>query len=38
MARNPLTEFTSANTELMDVEAVKRKLLTLSYIREELEK
>ena len=36
--RNPLTEFTSANTELMDVEAVKKKLLTLSYIREELEK
>ncbi len=36
--RNPLTEFNSNNTELLDVEAVKEKLLTLSYIREELAK
>ncbi len=35
--RNPLTEFNSHNTELLDVEGVKQKLLTLSYIREELE-
>ena len=37
-ARNPLTEFTSANTTLMNVEEVKQKLLTLAYIREELAK
>ncbi len=36
--RNPLHEFNSNNTELMDVDAVKAKLLTLSYIREELAK
>ena len=36
--RNPLHEFTSANTQLWDVEAVKEKLLSLSYIREELAK
>lgn len=36
--RNPLTEFNSSNTELLTVEQVKEKLLTLSYIREELEK
>ena len=36
--RNPLHEFNSTNTELMDVEAVKEKLMTLSYIREELAK
>ena len=36
--RNPLTEFTSANTRLMTVEEVKEKLLTLSYIRDELAK
>lgn len=35
-ARNPLTEFNSNNTELMTVEQVKEKLLTLSYIQEEL--
>ena len=35
--RNPLTEFNSHNTELLDVEQVKRKLLTLSYIRDELD-
>ncbi len=34
--RNVLTEFNSNNTALMDVEQVKEKLLTLSYIREEL--
>ncbi|MBQ9735281.1 MAG: polysaccharide biosynthesis protein [Clostridia bacterium] len=34
--RNPLTEFNSNNTTLMTVEQVKKKLLTLSYIREEL--
>ena len=34
--RNPLSEFNSNNTELLDVEAVKEKLLSLSYIREEL--
>jgi len=35
--RNPLTEFNSHNTELLDVEQVKVKLLTLPYIRSELE-
>ena len=34
--RNVLTEFNSNNTELLDVEQVKEKLLALSYIREEL--
>ena len=36
--RNTLTEFNSNNTELLDVEAVKEKLLKLSYIQEALEK
>ena len=36
--RNTLTEFNSNNTELLNVEGVKAKLLTLSYIREELDK
>ena len=36
--RNTLTEFNSSNTELLDVEQVKEKLLSLAYIREELEK
>ncbi len=36
--RNTLTEFNSNNTELLSVEAVKEKLLSLAYIREELEK
>jgi UDP-glucose 4-epimerase len=36
--RNPLTEFNSSNTEQMTVEQVKAKLLTLSYIRDELAK
>ncbi len=35
--RNPLTEFDSNNTALLTVEEVKAKLLTLSYIREELD-
>ena len=34
--RNILTEFNSSNTELLDVEQVKGKLLTLQYIRDEL--
>lgn len=34
--RNPLTEFNSNNTELLDVEQVKEKLLSLQYIRDEL--
>lgn len=36
--RNPLTEFDSNNTELLNVEQVKEKLLSLEYIREELKK
>ncbi len=36
--RNPLTEFNSNNTELLTVEEVKQKLLTLEYIRNELAK
>lgn len=35
--RNPLHEFDSNNTQLLNVEQVKEKLLALSYIREELE-
>ena len=34
--RNPLTEFNSNNTELLTVEQVKEKLLTLQYIRDEV--
>ncbi|MDO4774924.1 MAG: nucleoside-diphosphate sugar epimerase/dehydratase [Aerococcaceae bacterium] len=34
--RNLLTEFNSSNTELLDVEQVKAKLLEIPYIREEL--
>ena len=34
--RNTLTEFNSSNTKLLDVEGVKAKLLSLSYIRNEL--
>lgn len=37
-ARNPLTEFNSNNTNLLDVNQVKEKLLSLSYIRSEIEK
>lgn len=36
--RNVLTEFNSENTELLTVEEVKEKLLTLSYIQNELKK
>ena len=36
--RNTLTEFNSNNTALLTVEEVKEKLLTLSYIQEELAK
>ena len=36
--RNPLHEFDSSNTELLNVEQVKQKLLSLEYIREELKK
>ncbi len=36
--RNPLTEFNSNNTDLLNVEQVKEKLLALSYIKEELAK
>ena len=36
--RNPLTEFKSNNTELLNVEQVKEKLLSLQYIRDELNK
>lgn len=36
--RNTLAEFNSNNTELLSVEEVKAKLLTLDYIREELAK
>lgn len=35
--RNPLTEFNSNNTELLGVEEVKQKLLSLAFIRDELE-
>ncbi len=36
--RNTLSEFNSNNTELLTVEQVKEKLLSLTYIREKLEK
>ena len=36
--RNTLTEFNSNNTELLSVEQVKEKMLTLTYIQEELAK
>ena len=36
--RNPLKEFDSNNTQLLTVEEVKAKLLTLDYIKEELAK
>ena len=38
LERNTLTEFNSNNTQLLNVEQVKAKLLTLQYIREELDK
>ncbi len=34
--RNPLTEFNSNNTDLLTVEQVKEKLLTLQYVRDEV--
>lgn len=34
--RNPLTEFNSNNTELLNIAQVKEKLLALSYIQAEL--
>ena len=34
--RNTLTEFNSSNTKLLDIEGVKAKLHSLSYIRDEL--
>ena len=34
--RNPLTEFNSNNTDLLTVEQVKEKLLSLEYVRDEL--
>ncbi len=37
VTRNTLTEFNSSNTELLNVEQVQKKLLELSYIREELD-
>ena len=36
--RNVLTEFNSNNTRLLTVEEVKQRLLSLSYIQEELAK
>ncbi len=36
--RNPLTEFNSNNTDLLDVEQVKEKLLSLQFIRDEIAK
>ena len=36
VTRNPLTEFNSNNTELLNVEQTKQKLLELKYIRREL--
>ena len=36
--RNLLTEFDSSNTDLLDVEQVKAKLLSLEYIQDELSK
>lgn len=36
--RNPLTEFNSNNTELLTVEETKQKILSLQYIKDELDK
>lgn len=38
VSRNTLTEFNSNNTKILDVEAVKKKLLGLQYISDELQK
>ena len=37
LQRNVLSEFNSNNTQLLDVEQVQQKLLSLAYIREELD-
>ena len=36
--RNPLSEFNSNNTKLLDVEQTKEKISSLAYIQNELEK
>ena len=36
--KSKLTQFNSSNTELLTVEEIKAKLLTLSYIRDELKR
>ena len=36
VARNPLTEFNSNNTRLLDVEETKAKIAALAYIQEQL--
>ena len=36
VTRNTLTEFNSSNTEILNVEQVQQKLLSLQYIRDEL--
>ena len=36
--RNPLTEFNSNNTALLNVAQVKEKMLELTYIREEIKR
>ena len=38
MEKSKLTQFNSNNTELMNIEAVKDKLLEVKLVREELEK
>ncbi len=38
MKRNPLTEFNSNNTQLLNVEQTKQKIASLKYIQEELAK
>ena len=38
IARNPLTEFNSSNTQLLTVEEVKAKIASLQYIQDELKK
>jgi UDP-glucose 4-epimerase len=35
--RSKLTEFNSNNTTILDVEEVKKKLLSLQYVRDEIE-
>ena len=38
VTRNPMTEFNSSNTQMLNVEQVRQKLLSLQYVREELDK